>query len=91
MPRLEWLRDGLVDMHVKAPCAVLFVVLTFCGCLTGRFTSMAIDGDIAVDVSISSFMIEAHRVVRQHDAHVAASTHCASLHLNWVRTFLSQL
>ena len=86
MPRLEWLRDGLVDIHVKVPCAVLIVMLTFCGYLAGRFTAMAIDGNIAVDVSISSFMIEAHRVVRQRDAHVAASTHCALLHLDWLRT-----
>ena len=44
------------------------------GWLTGRYTSMVIVGDIAFDLSISSFMIPEHRVVRQNDGYVTRLT-----------------
>ena len=52
---------------------VMLGVLGFTGWLTGRYVSMAIAGDIAFDLSISSFMIAEHRVVRQNDGWVRTS------------------
>jgi len=46
---------------------VLISVLAAVGWLTARYTRMAIKGDIALDLSLSSFKIPAHRVVRQSD------------------------
>ena len=61
--------EGVIHSAIllRKRAQVMLVVLAFTGGLMGRYASMAVAGDIAFDLSVSSFMIPEHRVVRQYD------------------------